>query len=88
MSEQVLKANTPENPYGVDVIIKSEGPMKTITCQFCPQQFSGPLHRARGQLLDHYEQTHHKAPEIHSFFQKENRSEAERLAWGHRGKVS
>jgi hypothetical protein len=88
-SQTVLKANTPGNPYGVDIIIESDGPMKSLCCikEHCNRTFSGPLYKARAELLDHYEFDHHQNPPIlHSFFRDENRSEAELRAWNLRRK--
>ena len=85
----VREAGTAENPYGQDITIDSEGPLATIFCQLCTETFKGPLHRARAELLDHYEDRHGiKNPRIHSFYRGENIAEAESRAWSLRRKRS
>lgn len=78
---EILPARSPGNPYSKDVAIDSEGPMKIVYCQRCPNRFEAPLARARAEYLAHQESAHGVLyPCLHSFFRWEDEYEAERKA--------
>ena len=79
---KVLKAGTAENPFKVDVEIKTSGAQQTVFCQKCDMTFHGELFESRVKYFDHQSRKHNiSVPRLHSFLLEESPAEVEFEVW-------
>ena len=78
MFETVHQAKSASNPYSVDIMVKTDGPIVKLFCRYCERVATGTLDDVRLAYFYHQEKAHGVLqPRLMSFYMEENREEAE-----------